>query len=100
MPATTSTVTSVAAATSATTLAAANDARRGLFIYNDSAATLFLKLGTGATTTSYTVQIAPAGYWEMPTVPSTRNELLGGFSGAVTGVWSSATGSARVTEVS
>ncbi len=100
MPADTSTVTSVAAATSATTIAAANTARRGLFVYNDSSATLFLKLGTGATTTSYTVQVAPAGYWELPTVQATRSEVLGGYSGAVTGVWASATGSARVTEVS
>lgn len=84
-----SAVTSVAASTSSVTLAASNAARRMLIVFNDSTATLYLKFGATASTTSFTVQVAAQGYWEMP---------FPAYTGIVDAVWSLATGSARVTE--
>lgn len=91
VPADNSSVTSVAASASSQTLVDARAGRMGLAIYNDSTATLYLKLsGNAASTTSHTVQVMPDGYYESPAV---------GYSGEVTGIWSSATGSARITEL-
>jgi hypothetical protein len=50
---------------------------------------LYVKFGATASTTSYTVQMAAGAYYEFPR-PT--------YSGAVEGIWASATGSARVTE--
>jgi hypothetical protein len=61
----------------------------GRVVYNDSTATLYLLFGTGATTTNYTVQIGPGGYFEFPASPL--------YCGEADGVWSSATGTARTT---
>jgi hypothetical protein len=60
----------------------------GRTVYNDSTAVLYLKFGTTASTTSYTVQIAAGGYYEFPS-PT--------FAGRVDGIWASANGFARVT---
>ena len=61
----------------------------GRAVFNDSTATLYLLYGTGATTTNYTVQIGPGGYYEFPATVM--------YLGPVEGVWSSATGNARTT---
>lgn len=75
----------------ATTIAAVNAARVGLFIYADGDA-LYVKLGTGATTTDFTVKIDPGGYWECPE--------RGIHVGAVSAICASGqTCTARVTEV-
>ena len=88
-PATGGTV-SVGAATSATTLKAANIARKGLTIYNDSTAVLYVLLGTGNVSTSlFTLQMASESYYEVPF----------GFTGIVTGIWASVNGTAMVTEL-
>jgi hypothetical protein len=86
---TTPTQSSVAASTSSVSLLAANTARRGATIYNDSTADLYLKLGASASTTSFTIKLAAGDYYEVPF----------GYTGAVTGIWSSATGNARITEL-
>lgn len=83
------TLTNVAGAASSTGLFANNPGANGRAVYNDSSAILYLKFGTSASTTSYTVQIPSQGYFEFP-------DPL--FSGACEGIWSSATGNARVTE--
>jgi hypothetical protein len=83
-------VTSVAAAVADTSLLAVNTARMGAAVYNDSTAVLYLKLGTGASTTSFTARLVPNAYYEVPF----------NYTGAVNGYWSSATGNARITEVS
>jgi hypothetical protein len=89
---TASTVTAVTSTTTnGTTLQAANTSRVGLYIFNDSTAILYVKLGTGATPTDWTIRIAAGGFYELP-VPYYR--------GAVSGVWATANGFARVTEVS
>lgn len=81
--------TRVASSATVVTLKAANASRRSLSIYNESTAVLYVKFGSTATATDYTVQIAAGGYYEMPT-PA--------YTGIVTGIWASANGAAQVTE--
>lgn len=81
-------VTTVAAATSETVLIAKNNGRNSGSVYNDSAASLYLKLGAGATITDWTVRLDQDDYYELPE----------GYAGDVTGVWAAASGQARVTE--
>lgn len=82
------TTANVAAATSSTALFAAAERALGRTVYNDSTAALYLKYGTGASNTSYTIQIAAGGYYEFPQPV---------YSGAVEGAWASANGNARLT---
>jgi hypothetical protein len=70
-------------------LLVANAARLGATIYNDGTANLFVKLGTTASTTSFTVRVLSQGYYEVPF----------GYTGAIDGIWSVANGSARITEL-
>jgi len=85
----TPTQSSVAGATSSTSLLASNSSRLGATIYNDSAAALYLKLGATASTSSFSVKIAAGGYYEVPF----------NYTGAIDGIWDSATGNARITEL-
>lgn len=85
------TVSSVASSASNVTLVTSNTTvRRGLIIFNDSSAILYVKLGANATTSSYTMQIAPGSSWTLP------HPCYGGI---VDGIWTSANGSARITEI-
>ena len=87
----TATQTSVAGSASSVTILASNANRKMAVVYNDSTAILYLLLGTGpASTSTYTVQIPAQGYFELP---------LPTFTGQLTGIWASATGNARVTEL-
>lgn len=91
---TTPTQTSVAGNASSVSLLAANSSRKGATITNDSSALLYIKLGTTASTTSYTAVLAgaaaaPFAYYEVPF----------GYVGAIDGIWASATGNARITEL-
>lgn len=81
--------TSVAASATSTSLLAANSARLGATIFNDSSAILYLKLGATASTSSFTTKINPGGYYEVPY----------GYAGAIDGIWDTATGNARITEL-
>jgi hypothetical protein len=83
------TLATVSASVSSVSLLASNAARRMAVIYNDSAAVLYVKFGATASLTSFTVAIPPYGYFEMP-VPA--------YTGALDGIWSAASGAARVTE--
>ncbi len=82
------TVTSVASATSNTVLLASKE-RLGVTIFNDSTAILYIKLGTTASTTSYTVQVASKGYYELPSPV---------YTGIISGIWAAVNGSALITE--
>lgn len=86
---TTATLANVSGSATSVTLQAANVARRALVIVNDSTATLFVKYGSAASATSYTQQLQ-AG-------ESMREEV---YTGIVTGIWDSAVGAARMTEIS
>jgi hypothetical protein len=89
----TSVLSSVAASVTSVTVLAANASRLGATVFNDSTATLYLAFSaSAASTTAYTVQLAAGGYYELP------NSGLA-YVGAMTGIWSAANGSARVTEL-
>lgn len=83
------TTSTVAASATSATLLSANTARLGAAIYNDSSAILYVKFGTTASTSSYEVQLAASDYFEVPF----------GYVGRIDGIWSSATGNARITEL-
>lgn len=85
----TATVSEVNASATVVTLVASNANRLGVGISNDSSASLYLKLGSTATADDYTVKLAQDDYYEPPA----------GYTGIITGIWSSATGSARITEL-
>lgn len=85
----TSITSSVAAATSSVTLLASNSNRLGATIFNDSSQFLYVKLGTTASVTDYTIKLFPAGYYEVPF----------GFTGEIDGIWAGTGGFARVDEL-
>lgn len=86
---TTPTTTNVASSATNVTILASNANRIAAQIYNDSTQILYLKFGTTASSTSFTVPLAAATYFEVP----------GGYTGNIDGIWVSANGNARVTEI-
>lgn len=83
------TVTKVAASAVDVTLLAANTARLAAIIYNDSTVSLFIKLGGAAGADDFTYELLSKGYYAVPAV----------WKGSIHGLWASATGAARVTEM-
>jgi hypothetical protein len=86
---TTPTVTSVPSSASSVQLLASNTSRKGATIANDSTQVLYIKLGTTATTSSYTIKLNTDDYYEVPF----------GYTGRIDGIWASANGNARITEL-
>ena|SRR5215831_5754479 len=81
---------SVASSASSVTILASNVNRLGATVYNDSTQILYLLLGAGPASTSvYTVQLASQAYYEVPF----------NYTAQLTGIWASANGNARVTEL-
>lgn len=85
----TSLTTSVGSSATTVTLLASNSDRVGATIYNDSTVALYVKLGAAASTTSFTIKMAADGYYEVPF----------GYTGVIDGIWVSATGNARIVEI-
>jgi len=85
----TSNQTNVASSASTVVLLAANAARKGATVFNDSASVLYLKLGSTASVTSFTTRMVAYAYYEVPFQ----------YTGTIDGIWASATGSARMTEL-
>jgi hypothetical protein len=88
-PTATATLSNTSGSASNVTLLAANSSRKGAAIHNDSTAILYVKLGATASATSFTVAMGPQDYYEVPY----------DYTGKIDGIWSSATGAARVTEL-
>lgn len=88
-PATTTlaTVTSVAVSTTVATLSVSNSAKQKVVVFNE-AGTLFVKLGSGATSASYSYRLTA----------NTTLEIEG-YAGIVTAIKQSGTSAALVTEV-
>lgn len=86
------TVGSVSASATSVTLQAANVGRVGLIIYNDSASSVYVKYGSSASATSFTYKLGPGGTLECGPAGFIYTDI-------VTGIWDSATGAARVTEL-
>lgn len=72
-----------------TSILSSNSGRLGATIYNEGAAICYMKLGATASITSYTLQIAVGGYYELPF----------SYTGAVDGITSVGTAQLRVTEL-
>lgn len=85
----TGTGSNVSGSASSVTLLSANTARVGFTIFNDSTAVVYVKLGTTASATDFAVRIAAGGYYEGPF----------GYTGRIDGIWASATGTARIVEL-
>lgn len=85
----TSNLTNVSASTASTQLLASTAGRKQAIFYNDSTATLYLKFGTTASTSSFTVKLFPDDYYELS---------LPIYTGVIHGVWSATNGAVRVTE--
>ncbi len=72
------------------TLLAANANRLGATIYSDGNMRLLVKLGSGASASSFTVRMESNGYYEVPFW----------YTGIITGIWLNLVdGTARVTEL-
>lgn len=82
-------VFSVPASLTTVTLSAADATRRGLAVFNNSSADIYIKMGAGASTSSFTFKGTTNSYFEVPF----------NYTGIVTAVWGTASGSAEVTEV-
>ncbi len=86
----TSVTSSVAASLSNSVLLPSNATRLGATIYNDSSSSLlYLKLGNAATITDFTIKIFPLSYYEVPY----------GYTGEINGIWNTASGFARIDEL-
>lgn len=75
--------------TNSVKLASAYAGRRGLLIFNSSTQNLFIKLGTRASSTDFSVMVLAGGYWEMPFPIETCQ---------IDGAWDGVNGYAYVTE--
>lgn len=78
----------VNSATTSQAILVANTSRKGATVWNASTATLYLDLDAAASTSDYAAKLDPGGYYEVPY----------GFTGAISGIWSAANGSALVRE--
>ncbi len=74
----TATLTTLASSASSAQLLASTTGRRGLILYNSDANGVYVKYGTTASSTSFTVLIPASGYWEMP-VPI--------YTGRIDAIW-------------
>lgn len=87
-----SAITSVVGSITSVTVLAANTSRKGAYFFNESTSILYLAFASTASTTAYTVQVASNGYFEMPYKPL--------YTGLITGIWATASGNVRITELS
>jgi hypothetical protein len=82
---------SVADAATSQTILASNASRKGFSIYNDSSQAAYVKFGSTASTTDFTMKLSPYGFYEM------FGDCL--YTGIITAIWASdSSGSARVAE--
>lgn len=89
-PTVTATLTSVSASTSSVSLLGSNSARKGVLFFNDSNATCFIAFSATATTSAFTRKLPAGDFWD---------RALPSYSGAISGIWTVANGSMRITEL-
>jgi len=90
-PVATATLSNVAASATSVTIIASNASRLRLVIHNDSTSRLRIKFGATASSTSFTYLLESYDTYE-----SSSTNL---YTGVIDGIWDTATGSARVTEM-
>lgn len=83
------TVTAVESSALNVTLLSANTGRRGFSIWNNSTQVLYVKFGATASSTDCTRKLIADEFWECDM----------DYNGRVDGIWASANGYARVTEI-
>lgn len=88
----TSSLTNVAASATSVQLIASNTSRRALVLYNDSTVTCYVKFGTTASSSSFTFLMQAASTLILNEDPI--------YTGRIDGIWASATGNMRITELS
>lgn len=86
---TTATVSAVTAGTSVVTLLAANANRKALIIFNDSGRNIYIKFGTAASATDFTIRMADNSVYELP---------LPIYTGILTVITAAGSGPVRITE--
>ncbi len=92
----TPTLSNIASSATSVTLLAANSDRKTVIIVNDSTSTLYVKFdASAASTTSYTLILPPI----TNSIPSFTTFSGSDYAGEIRGIWSSANGFARITEV-
>jgi hypothetical protein len=89
-PRTLTATASVASATSSTTIVAVNANRKGISIYNNSTAALFLSYANPATAANSFMQMQPGSLLILD------QQLI--VSNAIYGIWTAANGTAQVTQ--
>lgn len=93
VPAATSALTQPSVSASSFTVLASNTNRLAASVYNDGSVIVYIGLVATTSATIYTVQLPPGGFYELPAGPVI-------YTGIITGIASTATGSLRVTELS
>jgi hypothetical protein len=85
----TNTTSSVPASLTSVTLLVENSTRLGATIFNDSSTgLLYIKLGTTASISDFTIKLYPSSYYEVPY----------GYTGEIDAIWSITGGHARIGE--
>lgn len=84
----TGTLTSVAGSATSVVLLASSGTTKGFIVYNDSAAILYVAYSATSTTSAFSEKL----------YPNSATSLISFYTGVVSGIWASATGSARVTQ--
>jgi hypothetical protein len=85
-------VTKVDSSASSTQIVAANKSRKGLYLYNSDANAAYVKFGTTATATDFTVKIDAGAFYEMPVNPI--------YTGRIDAIWAAdGSGSLHITEL-
>ncbi len=92
IPRTASATAAVTSATSSSTIVAANTDRKGLSIYNNSTALLYLSFANPATTANAFMVMQPQSLLMLD------QQLI--VTSAIYGIWSAANGTAQVTQFS
>ena len=86
----TAAITSVAANAVSVSLLASNAARRQAIIVNDGTKTLYIAFAATATTTAFTIRLGAGNEYISE---------MNSYTGAISGIWDVANGSARITEI-
>lgn len=86
------TLANVSSSATTVTVLAANAARKSVIVMNDSTQILYLKFGATASATSFTYKLAGGETLEIPGAGVI-------YVGIIDGIWASANGNARVTEL-
>jgi hypothetical protein len=86
----TGTLSNIASSATVVTLLALNVARKGVMIFNDSTAQLYVAFAAAASLTNFSIKVAPGGTYVMDPYPI--------YAGIITGIWDGANGNARMSE--